>query len=361
MTGAKAMGLRASTIAVLAALASLGGVLGSATAARAEPTKLTFFIWAGSNQGVVPREVIEAYHKAHPDVTIDILESNNQITYPKMVAARRVTPDAPIVDCGFFNVDSITRGDVDDMWESLDPAKIPNMANVLPQYARPDNRGVAYQMSAIGLLYNKNLVHTPPDSWTALWSPEYKGKVVMFDYDTRALVIAARLNGGSEKDIDPGFRIWAQHADNFRALVDSNDGVKNALASGDAAIAPWFNSISRIWINEGAPFGFVIPKEGAIGFPLYLTIVKGVTPAQRTVCESLINTLLDGKNAGRYGELTLGIPTVKNAVLSEARQKDPQLNLDVAEKAIVLDYSTIAQNTTAWHRRWDREVKRRMQ
>src|SRR6185437_6017897 len=142
------------------------------------------------------------------------------------------------------------------------------------QYARPDNRGVAYQMSAIGLLYNKNLVHTPPDSWTALWSPEYKGKVVMFDYDTRALVIAARLNGGSEKDIDPGFRIWAQHADNFRALVDSNDGVKNALASGDAAIAPWFNSISRIWINEGAPFGFVIPKEGAIGFPLYLTIVK---------------------------------------------------------------------------------------
>src|SRR6185437_2988638 len=98
--------------------------------------------------------------------------------------------------------------------------------------------------------------------------------------------------------------------DNFRALVDSNDGVKNALASGDAAIAPWFNSISRIWINEGAPFGFVIPKEGAIGFPLYLTIVKGVTPAQRTVCESLIDTLLDGKNAGRYGELTLGVPTV---------------------------------------------------
>jgi putative spermidine/putrescine transport system substrate-binding protein len=354
------MMVRFPGIALLAVIALGTGMLGTFRTAHAEATKITFFIWAGSNQGVVPTEVIEAYRKAHPDVTIDILESNNQITYPKMVAARRTTPDSPLVDCGFFNVDSITRGDVDDMWESMDPAGIPNMANVLPQYARPGNRGVAYQMNAMGLLYNKNLVHTPPDSWAALWSPDYKGKVVMFDYDTRALAIAARLNGGSEKDIDAGFKVWGQHADNFRALVDSNDAVKNALASGDAAIAPWFSAISRIWIKEGAPFGFAIPKEGAIGFPLYLAIAKGVTPAQRTVCQSLINTLLDGKNAGRYGELTAGIPTVKNAVLSDAQRNDPELNIEVANKAIVLDYSTIAQNTADWHRRWDREVKRRM-
>ena len=345
-------------ILALLLIASLVG--GFASCARAQ-TKLTFFIWAGSNQGIVPTEVISAYRSAHPDVTIDILESNNTITYPKMVAARRTTPDSPLVHCGFFNVDSITRGDVDDMWESMDPAKIPNMANVIGKYARPQNKGVAYQMSAIGLLYNKNAVKTPPDSWSALWDPAYKGKVVMFDYDTRALAIAARLNGGSETDIDPGFKVWAEHADNFRALVDSNDAVKNALSSGEARIAPWFSAIGRLWINEGAPFAFVIPKEGAIGFPLYLAIVKGVTPAQRAVCEDLINTLLDGKNAGRYGELTANIPTVKNATLSAAQAADPELNLDVASKAIVLDYSVIGRNTADWHRRWDREVKRRMQ
>ena len=334
--------------------------LAAATAARAE-TKITFFIWAGSNQGVVPMEVITAYRAAHPDVTIEVLESNNTITYPKMVAARRTTPDNPLVHCGFFNVDSITRGDVDDMWESMDPKRIPNMANVMDKYARPDNRGVAYQMSAIGLLYNEDKVKTPPDTWAALWDPAYKGRVVMFDYDTRVMVIAARLNGGSEKNIDPGFRIWSEHADNFRALVDSNDAVKNALASGEAWVAPWFSAISRIWIKEGAPFAFAVPKEGAIGFPLYLAIAKGVTPAQRAVCEDLINALLEAKNAGRYAELTAGIPVVKNATLSPEQMNDPELNLDVAAKAVVLDYSTIAQNTADWRRRWDREVKRRMQ
>ncbi len=346
---------------LLTAIACATGILSLSSAVRAEPTRLTFFIWAGSNQGVVPTEVINAYKAAHPDVTIDVLESNNAITYPKMVAARRTTPDNPIVDCGFFNVDSITRGDVDDMWEAMDPAKIPNMANVLPKYDRPDHRGVAYQMSAIGLLYNKNAYKVPPDSWSALWDPANKGRVIMIDYDTRALVIAARLNGGGETNIDPGFKTWADHADNIQALVDSNDAVKNALSSREAWIAPWFSSIALLWIKEGAPFGFVIPKEGAIGFPLYLSIVKGVTPAQRMVCESLINTLLDAKNAGRYGELTASIPTVANAELTAEQQNSPELNIDVAKKSIVLDYSTIATNTADWHRRWDREVKRRMQ
>ena len=30
------------------------------------PVKITFFIWAGSNQGVVPREVIKAYTANNP-------------------------------------------------------------------------------------------------------------------------------------------------------------------------------------------------------------------------------------------------------------------------------------------------------
>ena len=86
-----------------------------AQAAPDGPVKITFFIWAGSNQGVVPREVFKAYREAHPEVTIEELESTNAITYPKMVAARRTTPDNPLVSCGFFNVDAITRGDADEM------------------------------------------------------------------------------------------------------------------------------------------------------------------------------------------------------------------------------------------------------
>jgi putative spermidine/putrescine transport system substrate-binding protein len=349
---------------LLAAAVTAALVGTAAPAAMADHAKdratITFFIWAGSNQGVVPMEVINAYKAKNPHVTIEILESNNAITYPRMVAAKRTTPDSPLVHCGFFNVDIMNRGDVDEMWEPMDPAKIPNMGNVLTNFVRPENKGVGYQMSGIGILYNKNRVQTPPTSWATLWDPANRGRVVMFDYDTRMIAIAARLNGGSEAKADPGFKVWGDNARNFRALVDSNDGVKNLLVSGDAWYAPWFSSLANVWIAEGAPLGFAVPKEGAIAFPVYLGVVKGVTPAQRAVCEDLINTLLEPQNSGRYGALTFAIPVVKNAAMSPEQLANPMLNLEVAEKSVLLDYALISQLTADWRERWDREVKTKM-
>lgn len=322
-----------------------------------EPVEITFFIWAGSNQGVVPMEVIDAYQAANPNVKINILESNNAITYPQMVAAKRTTPDKPLVHCGFFNVDALTKGDAEGMWDTMDVAQIPNLANVLENFRRPEDRGVGYQMSGIGILYNKNAVSEPPTSWADMWSEKYHGRVTMFDYDTRMLAIAARLNGGDEFNIDPGFETWAKNAGNFRALVDSNDAVKNLLVSGDAWVAPWFSSLSNVWIKEGAPLGFVVPKEGAIAFPIYLALVNGADAAQKKVCSDLVNTLLEPDNVGRYGELTSSIPVVANATLSDEQRNNPMLNLELAEKSIVLDYGHIGEVTPDWRQRWDREVK----
>lgn len=347
------LSIRTLLIASTLAMASLA----IADHAPVEDAKLTFFIWAGSNQGVVPMDVIEQYREEHPNVDIEILESNNTITYPKMVASRRTTPDDPLVHCGFFNVDSMTKGDIDDMWESLDPANIPNMENVFDQYRRPDDRGVGYQMSGIGLLYNTDALSEPPTSWTDLWDPAFRGRVVMFDYDTRMMTIAARLNGGDEYNIDPGFEVWAENAENIRALVDSNDALKNLLVSGDAWIAPWFSALANVWVAEGAPLGYVTPEEGAIAFPVYLTISQGVTDEERVVCEDLVNTLLSPDNAARYGELTYAIPVVKNAALTEEQQNNPDLNLDVARNSILLDYDHIAEMSSEWRERWDREVK----
>src|SRR5947209_5683870 len=118
--------------AALCAAAAVALLPPAASAQGRDPAKITFFIWAGSNQGIVPMEVIEAYRKANPRVTIEVLESNNMITYPKMVASRRTTPDNPIVHCGFFNVDSIVKGDVEGMWEKMDPEAIPNMRHLTP-------------------------------------------------------------------------------------------------------------------------------------------------------------------------------------------------------------------------------------
>lgn len=324
----------------------------------AAKVKLTMFIWAGANQGVVPREVVARYVRSHPNVEIEFWESNNTVTYPKMVAAKQANPNNPLINFGYFNVDVSNRGDADEMWLPLDPARIPNLNTVHKSLLRPGNRGIGYGISALGIMYNKTLVKDPPASWTALWDPKWRGQVTFFDNNFIPLVLAARLNGGNEKNIDAGFRVWAENAKNLRALVTSNDQLKNMLVSGEALIAPWFTSIWKFWEEEGAPLGFVNPTEGVVAFPIYLQMVKGSTPEQIQVAEEIINELLVTDNNARYARLTFGIPSIRTAKLSPTVERI--LSPSLLDTAIWLDWSTMGEKASEWRQRWEREVKSRL-
>jgi putative spermidine/putrescine transport system substrate-binding protein len=328
-----------------------------ATPCLAQKVELTMFIWPGSNQDVVPKEVINEYMKSHPDVKIRLYESSNAVTYPKMVAAKKTTPDKPLVHFGFFNISASSSGDIDDMWESLDPKGIPNMVLTEKSLWRKDNKGITYGGFPIGLMYNKDKVKVPPTSWADLWHPRFKGKVAMWDYTWFAQIMAARLNGGNEKNMDPGFKLWAENAKQIHSLITSNDQMKNLIVSGDAWIAPWYSFLFRNWEKEGAPLGYANPKEGMIFFPIFLQIVKGCTPDQKKVAEEIINIMLTPEKNGRYNELTVGIPTVTNAVVSKDIHEDPLFSPGVLKTLIHLDWKTIAEQTSEWKERWDKEVK----
>ncbi|TMR05012.1 extracellular solute-binding protein [Actinomadura soli] len=321
---------------------------------------LNMFIWAGSNQGVLPREVVKQFLAENPEVSIDFVESNNTVTYPKMVAAKKTTPDDNYVDFGFFNASTFAQGVEDEMWDALNPSAVPNMSHVLKPYQVKDNMGAGYQLTVAGLLHNKKVAPASPTSWKALWDPAFAGKVAVFDYQWIPLVLAARLNGGSETQIDAGFKVWAEHASQFKALLNSNDQLLNLMSSGDAALSYWWYGISKDWIKGGAPFEYVTPAEGAVSFPAYLAMVSNLNSEQKDVAQQIINRLLDAKNAGRYADLTGTIAATDNAVLTERQKKDPALQPEVGQKAMQFDWGAIASQDAEWRKRWDSEVKSRM-
>lgn len=353
-----------SVLAVALSACGSGEEAGPAASAapkdEGEKVHLTMFIWAGSHQGDVPRQVAKQYMAEHPNVTIDFVESNNGIAYPKMVAAKRTTPNDNFVDFGFFNAPTIAKGVADGMWQPIDPAGVPNMSHVLPKYVRPDKLAVGYQSTLMGLLYNTKRVKQPPTSWSALWDPKYKDGVTFFDYDWAPVVLAAREHGGGEKQMDPGFKLWSDKASQIKALAASNDQLQSLMVSGQARLALWYAQIAHGWKQDGAPVDFAIPKEGAVAFPVYLSLVSNLSPKQKKAAQDIINLLLSPEHAGKYGELTYSTPLVDNAVLTEAQKSDPTLSLDAARKALQFDWDTIGAQAATWRERWDREVKSRM-
>lgn len=366
-----------SSAAALTFLAACGGGTGQVGGAPAPagggggkpagadgPVKLTFFVYVGANQGVVPREVIAEYTKQNPNVTIELLEGTNAESYPKMVAAKKVTPDQPLVNFGFFNADSTAKGDIDDMWESLDPANVPTLKNQFDNFRRKDDKGIAWGMVGIGLMYNTTHVKTPPSSWMDYWDPKFKRRVALSNgnHYLSGLVTTTRAQGGKESDpaaVDRAFKLIAEKAREGQIALFflSNDQVKQPMIRGEVWLSGWFNSSVAIWANEEkGPFGYAPPKEGQIAFTLYHQVVKGSTPAQKYHAERIINMMNEKKWLSRYVNLTKSIPVHKDIDLDPELAAQEAFKTRNIEGAIQLDWPTLAAKNAEWKERWDKEV-----
>jgi len=362
---------RTGTAGAVAGLGALGSVSPWSTiSALAGPSRveLTQFIWIGGGQGVVPREVKQRYEKLHSNVSIELYEGTNAVTYPKIVAQRQVDPNKPLINFGFFNVDAHTRGVLDDLWLPLDPKKIPNMAGVYERYRVKENKGIGWGLSGIGILHNRKLVKEPPVSWNDIFAPRFKGKVMLFDYAFafNGLLGVAYANGGNEKAIDVAFEKFSKAAQDgqFLALFTTNQQVKDGLARGEALVAPYFTSFAITWNGEDTagdgPFGYTVPREGMIAFTYYFQIIRGSSPEQVDVASDIINMYLWRDTIARYCNLTATIPSITGAKLKPQYGMEPVFQPAAIEKAIQPDWAYIAQKTSEWRQRWDREVKAKM-
>ncbi len=354
---------RARAVGLGAAGVSLASTLVFPIDAMAADVALTMFIWSGGEQGTVAREVVAKYLAENAGTKIDFYESSNAVTYPKMLAARDANPDQPLVNFGYFNVGVTFQGDADNMWDTMDPAKIPNMDNVFPAYRRPGDKGVGNSVSLIGIGYNTEFVKTPPTSWADVWSnPDYKGRVVLFDYlwPYTTVVQAALMNGGSVKNPDPGFEIWSKHTDQIMALVTSTQQAQNLMARGDAWITVWSKGNIQQWKDAGAPVDFAIPKEGCVAFPLFFQIVVGTTPEQKAVAEKILNVLLSPEELSRWCDLNGLAPCSKGVPLPERMANDPAYKPDTIANAIQLDWAGLAAMDNQYKEKWDRMVKAKM-
>ncbi|NUU60664.1 extracellular solute-binding protein [Paenibacillus agri] len=330
---------------------------------KEDKVKLTMFIWAGSNQDVVPKEVVAKYVAAHPNVEVTFEESSNSVMYPKMVAGKQADPNNPIVNFGYFNADASAKGLKDDMWESLDPSIVTNLADIPEQYHQADNKGIVWGISSFSLVYNKDLVKTPPTSWNDLWDNEqFKGKVALWDYMFYPVIsplIAVKGNelGATYDNPEPAFKFWGDHSSQIQTLVTSNDQLKSLLDSGDALIAPFSAQVAQTWIDGGSPLAVAYPKEGAISFPYSLQIVKGSTPEQARVANEIINELISADALTRYAEET-GTPfTSTKATVPDKYKNDPSFSAEVQSKGINPDWSKMAEDSSKWKELWDRLVK----
>ena len=163
----------------------------------------------------------------------------------------------------------------DGLYQPLDTSRIPDWKNIFPAmkklpgvvvdgkvYMIPVDAGTA------GILYNADVIKTPPDSWTDLFNPAYKGRASIEDNSTTAIDIGALTTGISDPldmnsdQLNSVQDYLIQHKDQFRTYWQSDSDVTNLFKSGEIVISSGYPGNALLLQRAGVNVKFAVAKEG---------------------------------------------------------------------------------------------------
>jgi len=324
------------------------------TLSHAQARKLVFATFTGSWEEAHRDVLVPAFKKATgQDMLLDAMLSVDQIA--KVTAARNNPP----IDVMLHDPGPALTAIAQDLVEPFPVAGSKNYKDLIPEAQDPMGPSMFFQV--VGLTYNPDKIKTPPTSWMDLFKPEYKGRVGMTNLNstlgTGFLVELARMHGGSEANVEPGFKAIEMLKPNL-AAVAANPGALAALyQQGQIDISPGnFNAI-QILKARGVPVEFVAPKEGAIAFKTSIHIVKN--SPNKALAAQLIDVAISPEVQTRLMQAPyLVVPTngkVKmEGEIAKVLAKD---TADLKKKFVFQDWKKINEQRAAWIDRFNKEIK----
>jgi putative spermidine/putrescine transport system substrate-binding protein len=322
----------------------------------AQHKTLTVAAYGGSWEQTLRKFVIPDFEAKH-GVKVEYVAGNSTDTLAKLQAQKaNQVIDVAIVDDG-------------PMYQAIQLgfcAKIEGLAtDELYEAAKfKDNRAVAVGQTGTGFMINtkvfKDKGWATPTSWNDLKDAKFKKLLVIppinNTYGLYTLMMYARIEGGGEKTIEPGFGVMKDQINPNVLVYEPSPGKMTELfQSGQAVIAVWGTGRVQAFANTGFPVDFVYPKEGA---PILLASACPVAKASiSALAHEFIKTLV-GSDVQTVLAKEMGNGPVNKKVdvnMAELRMAP------VGERAKLIispDWDAINASREQWTKRWNREVER---
>lgn len=216
--------------------------------------------------------------------------------------------------------------------------KVPNLKFVHPKAKNPDNNGVAFMISPVGIAYRTDLVKEPMSSWKDLWRPALRGKVGLFSIGNSAgymfLMTMSQIYGSGPLDFDAGLRMVEQLKPFPQG--DLAGALSTLLTRGEIIACPLDTSEVINLRQKGAPIGFVVPQEGMFAFDQTLNLLAH-GPNKDAACKYL-DFLLSEDVQQKLVEEFFYVPTNVNVKLPASLAKQFPITIDDVDKLLKFDW-----------------------
>ncbi|MFC3286114.1 ABC transporter substrate-binding protein [Litchfieldella rifensis] len=334
----------------LAGLMTLG-----LTPALAEP--LYIGAYGGSTERAMKEEIIPAFREQH-DVEIVYVAGNSTDTLARLQAqSGNQELDVVLLDDG-------------PMYQAVNlgfcaPMNGMGALDEVYDIARfPDDQAVGVGLVATGFAYNAELFErngwAPPSSWQDLADEKFAGKLVVPSisntYGLHTLVMSARLNGGGESDIDPGFEFMQEQvAPNILSFEPSAGKMSELFQNEEIALSVWGSGRLRALANTGFPGAFAYPEEGAVALMVAACTVEGSD--RHELAQAFISHLLSPETQQILADTQGWGPAQRNTELPDELASILPYG-DKVDQLVAVDWDVINPKRLEWTNRWNRRVER---
>ena len=329
----------------------------AATPAMAQKT-FTLAGYGGSYEKVMLEQVIPSF-EVKSGVKIEYVAGNSTDTLAKLQAQKgNQVIDAIIVDDGPM-YQAVDLG----FCASLTTAAVYNDVYSVMKFK--SNKAIGIGMVGTGIMYNKQVFEEnkwpAPTSWEDLKDPKFAKKVVIppmnNTYGLHAVVMMARVRGGGEASIDPGFKAFKDDiGPNVLAYEPSPGKMTELFQSKQAVIGVWGSGRAKSLADQtGFPIEFVYPKEGGVALGIAACPVEGSKNASEA--QAFLQYLVSPEIQVILAKGTGSGPTNQTVQLKPEEQKGIPYG-DQVKSLNAVDWDVINKAREEWNKRWTREIER---
>lgn len=321
-------------------------------------------LYIGMNGGVMEKtwteRIFPEFEKANNVKVVVVPGTSSDI-----LAKAQANKDKPQMHVMFLDDGVMARAVGMGLCEKMKPN--PQLDEIYPIARFKDDMAAGVTMGMTGMAYNTKMFAdnkwTPPTSWMDFADPKYKGKVVFqslpaSSFGLHGFLMFNRIQGGSEKDVNPGFNAWPKTiGPNVLEYIPSSAKLAEMFQNGEVAIAPLTPTSVAVLKGRGIPVEYVQPKEGSVVLMVaQCVIAKNSEPE---LSQKLAQHLLSAQ--AQSAGLQYGNQVPSNAKAKANKEADQAvLNKfnDYMKTAVTVDWDTINANRPTWNARWNRVVER---
>jgi spermidine/putrescine-binding protein len=242
-------------------------------------------------------DYVQSFHEQYPNIKLETSAmGSNEEAVAKIQAGFEVDVVNSCVDEA--TLEMVQKG----MYMPLNPSRLTSWSDLFPSmkalpgvqqdgkiYMLPVDAGTA------GIVYNADVVTTPPDSWTDLFDPQWRGRAGLEDISITAIMVGALANGISDPlhmspaQLDTVKNYLIEQKDQFRTFWKGDAAVKSLFKSGEIVISSGYPDTAHSLQKEGINARFATAKEGQFLWACGYGISPSIDPANLDAAYALLN------------------------------------------------------------------------